>query len=248
MKRIYSLAFALCLTVGAAFGQLNTMYSTTTSTALLSTDSIINVTSATNMTAPSPASATPAGSQLYVIAAGNPRGESMYIQSINGTAITVRRGVTGGRFAAPSGSLILFGPPNWFRAYDPSGGCTAANTYITPHVNTLTGAQWLCSTVTLTWVPSWGNPAGDSFGPTAAVASVAGATLPSGPLFHMTGTNAITSFTLPLGFVSGSFTVIPDAAFTATATANIGKASTAVVQRPLTYTYDSAAGLFYPSY
>jgi hypothetical protein len=246
-NRLYSLALALCLT-GAAFGQVNTMYSTTVSTAALSTDAIIYVASNTNMTAPSPASATPSGSQLYVIAPGNPRGETMMIQSINGTAISVARGRTGGRFAIPVGATVLFGPPNWFRAYDPSGGCTTATTYITPHVNVLTGAEWLCSPVSLTWAPSWGNPGIDSFVPTAAVASAAGLITPSGPLFHVTGALAVTGFNIPLGFVSGSFTIIPDGAFTTTTANNIAIASTGVVSKPLTFLYDSVTAKFYPSY
>lgn len=246
-NRLYSFALALCLTVGAAFGQVNSLTQTTLSAAALSTDSTIMVTSATGINAPSPGTGV-IGSQLYVISPGSPRGETMLVRSVTSTTIGVRRGATGIRSGFPNGAIVLIGQPNWFQTYDPNGSCVTASVYVSPWVNTLTGNQWLCSSVTLSWVPSWGNAAGDAFAPTTAVASVAGATLPSGPLFHMTGTNAITSFTMPVGFASGSFTVIPDAAFTATATNNIGKASTAVVQRPLTYTYDPNTALFYPSY
>lgn len=248
MKKTLSiLSLAVCL-AAAAFGQTNTMYTTTLSAAALDSDSTISVTSATNMVAPAPQSATPNGSQLYVIAPGNPRGETMIIQAISGTTITVARGRTGIRSAFPNGSTVLFGPPNWFRASDPSGGCTAANTYITPHVNVTTGSQWLCSTITLSWVPGWGNSAGDSFAPSAAVASAAGLITPSGPLFHVTGTSAITGFNIPLGFASGSFTIIPDGAFTTTNANNIAIASTGVVSKPLTFTFDPGTAKFYPSY
>jgi hypothetical protein len=246
-NRLYSLALALCLTAGFAAAQVNTLTQTTTTSAILATDAIINVTSATGINAPNPGTSV-IGSQLYVIAPGSPRGETMIVRSVTGTVIGVRRGATGIRSGFPSGAIVLIGQPNWFQAYDPNGSCVTASVYVSPWVNTLTGAQWLCSSVTLTWVPSWGNAAGDAFAPTTAVASVAGATLPSGPLFHMTGTNAITSFTMPVGFAAGSFTVIPDGAFTATATNNIAKASTAVVGRPLIYTWDPATALFYPSY
>ncbi len=96
------------------------------------------------------------------------------------------------------------------------------------------------------WVPGWNNPARSAV--TAAVASVAGATLPSGPLFHMTGTNAITSFTMPVGFTVGSFTVIADDAFTWTATNNLGDAGTAVALSTITFTWDAAAGKWYSSH
>jgi len=78
---------------------------------------------------------------------------------------------------------------------------------------------------------------------------VAGVTLPSGPLFHVTGTNAITGWTIPVGFAGGSFTVIPDAVFTWTAVGNIALAGTAVVSKALTFTYDgNAAKVWFPSY
>jgi hypothetical protein len=134
------------------------------------------------------------------------------------------------------------------------GGCTAANTPTTPWVNILTAAQWLCSGVTNTWVPGFGNPLVPILAaPTAAVASVAGATLPSGPLFHVTGTNAITSWTIPIGCnataVGGcSFTVIPDAVFTWTAAGNIALAGTAVVNKALTFTWDAKNSKWVPSY
>jgi hypothetical protein len=242
IKRI---ALALCLTVGAAFAQTNSLTSTTLSLAALSTDRTITVTSATGINAPSQGTI---GSQLYVISPGNPRGETMLVQAVNGLIINVARGRTGSATAIPNGATVLIGQPNYFRDFDPSGGCTAAATFITPHVNVKTGAQWLCSTVTLSWVPSWNNPAADAFAPTAAVASAAGAITPSGPLFHVTGALAITSFTLPVGFTGGSFTIIPDGAYTTTATNDIALASTGVLSKPQTWTYDTATAKFYPSY
>jgi hypothetical protein len=80
------------------------------------------------------------------------------------------------------------------------------------------------------------------------VASAAGLVTPSGPLFHITGTAAITGFNIPVGFTGGSFTVIPDGAFTTTTANNIAIASTAVVSKPLTFTFDAGTAKFYPSY
>jgi hypothetical protein len=243
MNTLQKIVFALCLTVGAAFGQVNALTATTLSAAVLSTDRTITVTSATGINAPSQGVI---GSQLYVIAPGNPRGESMLVQATSSTTITVARGRSGNAGAFPNGSAVLIGQPNYFRAFDPAGGCTAAATFITPHVNTLTGMQWLCSTISLSWVPGWQNPAGPQV--TAAVASVAGATAINGPLQHITGTNAITSFTMGVGWNGSGFCVIPDAAFTTTATNNIGKASTAVLNKTLCYTWDQTNSVFTPDY
>jgi hypothetical protein len=247
VKTFYALSLSVALFAGSLFAQTNTLYSTTLSASVLAADNLINVTSATNMVAPSPASANPTGSRLYIVAPGTTRGESMAVAAISGTAITVVRGKSGARTDFPNGSMILFGPANWFKDYDPSGGCTAANTYSTPYVNVLTGSQWLCSTITLSWVPGWQNDVGP-VAVTAAVASAAGQITPSGQLFHVTGTAAITGFTMPVGWNGGGFCIIPDGAFTTTATNNIAKASTAVVNRPLCFMYDATNSLFVPSY
>jgi hypothetical protein len=143
--------------------------------------------------------------------------------------------------------MVLVGAPNLFNSYDPTGGCTAVNTFVTPWVNTTSGNEWLCSTVTNSWVPGFGNDAALDV-PTAAVASAAGLITPSGPLFHVTGTAAITGFNIPVGFAFGSFCVIPDGIFTTTNANNIAIASTAVVSKVDCWQYDPATAKFYPSY
>lgn len=154
---------------------------------------------------------------------------------------------------------VLAGPASAFNEYDPAGACTATNTLYTPWVNLKTGNQWLCSTVSNSWVPGFFNIDGFS-GVTTAVASVAGATLPSGPLFHVTGTNAITAWgsSTTVGLFGGGgsatstvgapFCVIPDAIFTTTATNNIALASTAVVNKLLCYTFDQTNKKYVPTY
>jgi hypothetical protein len=248
MKRL-SLSLVLCLAALAvsASAQVNFITQTTTSVAVLTNDQTINVTSATGINAPSPPT-TYAGTQLYVISPGNPRGETMEVRTVSGTVIGVRRGLSGIRGPLPAGATVLIGSPTWFQKYDPTGSCVTASLYSYPWVNTVTGAQSLCSTVTGTWVPSWGNPMIEAQAPTTAVASAAGLVSPSGPLFHITGTAAITGFNIPVGFVSGSFTVIPDGAFTTTNANNIAIASTGVVSKALTFTFDPATAKFYPSY
>lgn len=139
-----------------------------------------------------------------------------------------------------------------FQLTDPpvNGACTAANTGQTPWVNILTSAQWLCSTITKTWVPGWNNPNTPSrSGVTAVVASAAGQITPSGPLFHISGALAITGFLIPVGFNAsanggGQFCVIPDAAFTTTATNNIAVATTAVINLEVCWTWDATQSKF----
>lgn len=159
--------------------------------------------------------------------------EAMGVFTINTTSCvaTVTRGYLGTQ-AAPhvSGDMVLYGPnyavtlaqggnpvPNGLFQQDPpqGGACTTANTPTTPWVNVLTGAQWLCSTITGTWVPGFNNPLiPEAQAPTTAVAS-ATTIVPSGPLFHLTGTTPVTTITAPVGCnataVGGcSFTVIAD--------------------------------------
>ena len=145
------------------------------------------------------------------------------------------------------------------QAADPpvNGACTGTNTLVTPWVNVFTGAQWLCSSVTGTWVPGWNNPysggPGGRASVTTAVASAAGQITPSGPLFHITGTAAITGFLIPVGFNAtaeggGSFCVIPDGIFTTTTANNVALASTAVVNKLLCWTWDGTNSKFVPTY
>ncbi len=222
-----------------AFGQQNTLIQTTLSTAINPTVQTFTLASATGVVA--------SFTQSTVLYADR---EAMLVLSVNGTAVTVQRGQYR-TVATPhaSGEAVLIGRPDWFfsdstRAF---GGCTLASTYVTPYVDMTAGIQWLCSSITNIWVPGWQNTT-EPYGVTAAVASAAGLITPSGPLFHVTGTAAITGFNLPVGFGYGSFTVIPDGIFTTTTANNIALASTAVVGKPLTFTYDTNTAKFYPSY
>lgn len=179
------------------------------------------------------------------------------------TTLYVRRGAVS-TVASPhaKGVVVIAGPPQAFGAIEPAGSCTPGAGYAayTPYVNTKTGNQWLCSTITNTWVPGFFNVDGQTSA-TTAVASVAGATNPSGPLFHVTGTNAITAWgsstTAGLGAGGGSstlntiganFCVIPDGLFTTTATNNIALASTAVVNKILCFAWDATNKKYVPSY
>jgi len=246
--KLFLASLLALVTFTPAFAQQHTLTQTSTSAAIAATDSVIPVSSATGINAPNTATGEP-GSMLFVQDPGDARGEAMRVVSISGTNITVtRNGLSGSKAVAHvSGSMVLIGEPNWFYSTDPDGACTASATLVTPYVNVQNGRQWLCSTVTLSWVPGFQNTDAPAQ-PTTAVASVAGATLPSGPLFHVTGTNAITSWSIPVGQVSGGFCIIPDAAYTTTATNNIALATTGVVSKVQCWTFDAKTAKFYPSY
>lgn len=193
--------------------------------------------------------------------------EQMRVTAVNGTALTVVRGVNGTvAVPHPSGDMVLFGPARFFYVMDPGGvptggsgtsgvACTAANVQVSPWLNIRTGGQWLCSSVTGTWVPGWNNVgAGGGFdAATATVASAAGTITPSGPFFSMSGTNAITGFTTPVGFNAtgsggGCFVVNPTGIWTWTAAGNIAKAGTTTATLILvTFCWDAATSKWIPS-
>jgi hypothetical protein len=199
--------------------------------------------------------------------------EAMGVFTVNTTSctLTVNRGYLGTQAAPhPSGDMVLYGPnyavtlaqggnpvPSGLFQQDPpvNGTCTAANTPTTPWINVLTGAQWLCSTVTGTWVPGWQNPwITDGAWQTATVPAAAGTITPSGPLFVVSGSGAITGFNIPVGCdataVGGcSFTVISAAGstWTWTAAGNIMTAGTGTAGHLFTFVWSASLLKFVPS-
>jgi len=199
--------------------------------------------------------------------------EAMGVFIINSTscAATVNRGYLGTQ-ASPhlSGAMVLVAPnyavtlaqggnpvPNGLFQQDPPMGstCTASNTTTTPWVNILTGAQWLCSSVTGGWVAGWNNPyATEWSGQTATVAAAAGVLLPSGPTFVVSGSGAITGFTIPLGFNAtssgeGCFNIISatGSTWTWTAAGNIMTAGTGTAGKMFSFCWSASLSKFVPS-
>ena len=192
------------------------------------------------------------------------------------TIYNVLRGQLGTRVAPHSlGAMALiqvvspqfggYSGSGGFQQTDPPGGlgasCTSTNTLAYPWVNVLTGWQWLCSLQTGTWTPGFNNPlllvAPAPNG--ATVASVAGATAVPSSFFSVSGTNAITSWTLPVGCGGQTpvatatvgtcvFGVYPTGAYTTTATNNIANASTAVAGKVQWWTYNPVTQKFGSSY
>lgn len=222
MKTITNIVICGFLAASAAFAQLNTIIQTSLSAAVTAQQTVFPVASATGIVAPS---TTVAGSALYIVDVGQTKGELASVTGISSTNISVRRTGGGQAKAHASGAMVLIATaPNWFQQVDPSGSCVTAATYVTPYVNVSTGYQWLCSTVTLTWVPGWNNPGAPAV--TTLVASAASAVTPSGPFFHINGTSAITGFNIPVGFNAGRFCAVADTIWTWTAAGNILTAGT----------------------
>jgi len=199
--------------------------------------------------------------------------EAMGVFTVNTSScvLTVNRGYLGTQAAPhPSGDMVLYGPnyavtlaqggnpvPSGLFQQDPpiGGTCTAANTPTTPWVNVLTGAQWLCSSVTNTWVAGFNNPlALDFTAQTATVPAAAGTITPSGPYFIVSGAGAITGFTVPVGCnatATGActFTIISAAGstWTWTAAGNIMTAGTGTAGHSFTFTWSASLQKFVPS-
>ena len=223
--------------------QLN---STTLSNAITATQSSFVLASVTNVAT---------GNYLYVIDPARTEGELMgpvtAVNTSTGSVTVQRNGAVPRQNAHSAGAYVVIGPSA--RAFPlsnpPLGPVTAASeaANYTPWINAMTGEQWLFSTGSLSYVPGFNNPT-SMRGQMPVLASAAGANLPPGPLFHVSGTAAVVTWTLPAGFSGGSFTVIPDGVFTWTSAGNIAIAGTAVVNRALTFFWDNVAGKFYPSY
>ncbi len=233
----------------------NNITQTTLSGSVTQKATVLNLASVSNIVAPS----NQGMQKLYVINLGTLKGELMTVSGVvNGTQVPVTR-LDQEKQSFYTGAIVLIAP---LSTNAPIGGFYADNPYganvtgnqgqsnnsvITPWVNVNTGEQWLLD-VNNIWVPGWNNPLPVS-GPTATIASVAGTITPNGRLFHVSGTAAITGFVYPVGFSGGSFSIIPDGNFTwTTGDGSIGLAGTAVTGRVLTFTYDTNAAKWFPSY
>lgn len=255
-NRIFAFGLLAVASVLSAFGQQNTLIQTSLSAAITPSQSCFALASVTGINA---ATAAVPGSDLYIVDPGQVAGELVRnVSSIVGTTVCGRRTGTGSAHSHATASMVLVATvPSWFASSDPTGACSTTpgsiagdryGPYVTPVLNINTGNQWLCSSVTGTWVPGFANSSGNR-GATVAVASAAGKITPSGPLFHITGTSAITGFNVPVGYNGGTVCAVPDAIFTTTAANNIALASTAVVSKALCWTFESAAAKpFFPSY
>lgn len=189
--------------------------------------------------------------------------EAMLVTGVNGTTLQVTRGYNSTLAQAhSSGTMVLYGRAVWFYQNDPGAvtvadgsisgvPCTPATVFVTPWLNVRNGAQWICSATTNTWIPGWNNNGVPIIAGTQA--SVAGSTPVLGPFFQISGTNAITGFTIPLGFNGtalggGCFTAMPTGIWTWTAAGNISTAGTVTAATtPVTFCWNAATQKWNPS-
>jgi|HubBroStandDraft_4_1064222.scaffolds.fasta_scaffold19526_3 hypothetical protein len=189
--------------------------------------------------------------------------ELMQVYTVNATSnyICALRG-QGGSQASPhaSGTVVWIGPPGAFFNYDPEGYCGGAIAgytggpsnppQYTPWINQHTSAQWICSTVTKTWVPGFGNPGISGTLPGLTTAVVSATTIaPSGPFFTVTGATAIATITPPAGIQNGqSITILFASTDTWTAAGNIAVAGTnTTAGTTVTFTWNSSTSKWSPS-
>jgi len=267
LRKIASLLVLLAGLAGLAFGQ--TALTQTTLAGAVTGPALYSGTSPTLQTFVCLASVTGIsnpilpGTPVSVIYVGR---EAMGVWQVNSSTacLTVNRGYLGTQAAPhPTGDMVLVAPqyqttlgtggnplPNGLFMQDaPAGGtCTPSGTPTMPWVNVLTGAQWLCSTIAKVWIPGFVNPLTTVVDiPNTAVAS-ATTILPSGPLFHLTGTTPVTTITTPVGCdataVGGcTFTVIVDsgtaAQFATGGNLEIGAAITTLTGKAYTFVWDA---------
>lgn len=273
MKRIASLLVLVAGLIGACFGQTAIVQTTLSAqvngpayysgNASTTTDNCMTLASVTGIAAP-----LLPGTPSSVIYVGR---EAFGVLTVNTTSKVLCgfRGYLGTQAAPhPSGDMVLVAPnyntanggnpvPSGLFTQDPpiQSSCTAAGTPTTPWINVLTGSQWLCSSVTTSWVAGFNNPlAGDFTGQTATVPAAAGTVTPSGPLFVISGAGAITGFVVPLGCNATavgacSFTVISAAGstWTWTAAGNIMTAGTGTAGHLFTFVWSASLQKFVPS-
>jgi hypothetical protein len=274
MKNLTKAVLTLALTLGCALASQAQVALTQTTLASavsgpafysgtsVNIDQVVFLVSVTGINAP----ALP-GSPVSVIYVGR---EAMGVFTVNTglKSVGVLRGYMGTQAAPhPSGDMVLISAPysvnqafganpqaSGFFQQDPNyaSSCTASGTPTTPWVNVLTGAQWVCSTLTNTWAPSWDNPLSSpaSWIQTGTVASAA-TIVPTGPYFNISGTTAIVTITLPVGFNSsegGCFTANPTAIWTWTAAGNIATAgTTTAATTPVTFCWNVVSLKWIPS-
>lgn len=144
-KTLFVLALSLAV-VSGAFAQ-NTTPQTTLSSAIAAGDTQIAVASVSSNAIVSPAiTMQPAvlgafQTELFI------DGELIGVTSINGTTLTVQRGLEGTpNTAHATGTVTWWGPPTYFSLSigNPSGACTAANVTSLPRFYVFTGQGWVC--------------------------------------------------------------------------------------------------------
>lgn len=259
-----------------ALALMSSVASAQTGTALTSTTLVSNLgASATSFALSSVSGITATGAGINNPNGGTSQGignitslyidrELMQVVGVNSTAktVTVLRGVGGTQSAQHSAtySIVIIVPASQIFDYDPSGYCATItgqqapfNTppQYSPWINQRTGQQFICSTVTSTWVPGFGNPG--NLVPLGLTTATTGATItPTGPYFQQSGTTALVTINLPAMAQNGTQITIEftgsASGLTWTAAGNISAAGTATTTLSnVVFTYNAATSKWIPS-
>lgn len=244
---IFALAVSLCMIPRPAMAQGTALTATTISSAITSASaSQVTLASATGVTI-----AGNNGQFNTVLWIGK---ELMGVKSlVSGTTYSVQRGLQGTRpLTYLSGAAVLLGSPtgnfmsaDYFAEVVPGTACVSTNSPTLPHVYVKSGHRFDCTGVSGTqqWMLTSG-PDSPVLGTAVASATTIAAT---GTIFHVTGTTAVVTITVPNGWAPGnSIYLIPDAVFTFTAAGNVALAGSAVVNKILILTWSGSKWV--PSY
>ena len=149
--KLFALVSFVALALLAPYSDAQTILTTTTLSAAITSTSQTNltVTSATGITA---------NSTVLYLADTSSSGEAVFVNSVSGTNIGVTRGyqTLGKARTHSSGTVVFIGPPFAFGYVQPSGSCTRANVLYLPDIafgleGTATtisdciGGQWVTS-------------------------------------------------------------------------------------------------------
>lgn len=198
MKNTLKLLIALAL-ASCAFGQLNTMFSTTLSAAVTTTSqSSVCLTSLTNVVAPSTAGS---GSEIFVDR------EAMLVNGplpSTGTCVPVQRGYNGTPTQTHQTLIwVWFGDPTWFIEKDVSeenwgGSCTKSTLFASPIINTRTGSWKVCDSKSrLGYAGPFGDGGTAPMAETDNAGTAAYTVLATDEWVNLTGLTATRIFTLP---------------------------------------------------
>lgn len=151
------LALCLAMPLMAQTATTRTTLAAALTDAIVGSNAIIQVASASGMSATSPAN----GRTLIMV-----DGELMQVRTISGTNVTVIRGVGGTPSGHLSGAVVWYGlTGNWnnqtgnstgvFLATDPIGRCTRTNNLFLPIINASTGNIFDCILSTTATTATW---------------------------------------------------------------------------------------------
>ena len=236
IKRITILAAALGFCGTLAFGQYNTLGSTTLTTAVTDSQTVWTVGSTSGWVAPTFGQN---GTVLYLDF------EKAEVQEVlSATSVRVKR--INRALAHNATKTIYYGAANLFYSTDPAGACTLATTNVSPWINTQTGTVWTCSSSQWTatnWPPSLVAQTCGAGGATCAATSIA-ATLKIVQGYGTLSSNTLAITGMSPAFTSAStYTCVAQSPSSTTATVGVATAGY-VSGSAVTFTGSGASDTF----